>query len=153
MLVASKSALVLLHMASPAGFFICHSKGIKRVRARAARPCVRRLPRPSQVGSIAKRAQQLCYSKCVIAKRYQVQSTKGDGTWGEVQGRSGSSFKKSSLNGITQDMLNSPSKNIWNVCQGSSLEIQCPGFLLEVKHQGILCVPKFQTQEKSICSA
>lgn len=61
---------------------------------------------------------------------------------------------KSTPCGLTQGVLNSPSNRLrphmQTVYQGSPLETQCPGFLLEAEHVGILYVPIFQTQKENI---
>jgi len=45
-----------------------------------------------------------------IEKGYKAKSTKGKGTWGEIQKKPGASFQESFPSGVTQDMFNSSSR-------------------------------------------
>lgn len=84
-------------------------------------------------------------------KWYKVKSAKENSTWDKVQRKPGTSFQEFSPSGVAQDVFSSSSVELrqhgWNVVsQESSLETQCPVFLLGAAHWGtlFLVVPKFQ---------
>lgn len=83
-------------------------------------------------------------------KWYKVKSAKESGTWDKVQRKPGTNFQEFSPSGVAQDVFSSSSVELrqrgWNVdSQESSLETQCPVFLLGAAHWGtlFLVVPKF----------
>ena len=76
-------------------------------------------------------------------KECQVIPAKGKGTWGKVKMKPGTSFQEFSPSGITQDVLNSPSNELWHhvwsvVYQENSLETQCPGVIRGWSHRHCL---------------
>lgn len=80
---------------------------------------------------------------------------------GWIPEETGTRFKESSPRQVTQDALNSPSKELWQhtwnvVYQGSSLQTQCPGILLGAGHTNILCLAHIKilgSQKESRCLA
>lgn len=90
----------------------------------------------------------------MTAKGHKAKSAKG--AWSEVHRKPGSSFKGSPLPGVTQDGENSSSIILWQqsvkCCQGSSLETQCPKFLLAAVHVrplGLACAEIPDSQIKA----
>lgn len=69
------------------------------------------------------------------SKKIQEESVKGKITQGEVQRKTDTNLKESSLNRLTHYSLNTHIK-----CVGSSLEIQHSGFLSEDGSGGICCL-------------
>lgn len=80
--------------------------------------------------------------------------SKGEGTWGEVQGKSGARSHRCSPGGLTPDELKSRSRRLWQcrwnaAYQVSSSETHCPGILLGTGYVDHFCLA--QTEIPDFC--
>ena len=89
--------------------------------------------------------------KTYYTRRRQSKSARVNGTWAESRGGQVWTSESPLPGWVTQDALTSSSNELWQhmgntVDPGSSVETQCPGFLLGAGHIGILSyhIPKFQ---------
>lgn len=70
----------------------------------------------------------------IAVKGYEAKSAKRKGTWDKVLMKPGINFPESSSRGVTQDVLKSPSNELWQhmlnhtFLPGKLIEILCPGF-------------------------
>lgn len=142
-------------------FFICHSESSKRVRAKTARPVSGGPHGHLRLNNLLKGLRGLsiqlysCYN--ILQQKDAKQNQQRDKVLIHgVKSRGDQAQASKSLLLVESHRIYlilpaTSYDNTWNViCQGSSLEIQCPGNLLRSEHVGILYVPKFQTQKKSI---